>query len=170
MLRTLPALLLAGAFVSSASAADHTIQDQVVQRLNSIEEKLVQLAEAMPQEKMSWRPMEGVRSPSEVFMHVAAANYFIAGALGAETPSDVNPREFEKSVTDKADVAAKLKDSFAFARKAVEEADPEEATKLFGQESTKQGAMLVLVEHASEHLGQSIAYARMNEVVPPWSN
>lgn len=154
------------------SAAHHTVQDDVVAMLDGIEKKLVDLAGATPQEKMSWRPADGIRSTSEVFMHVAGANYFLAGMLGAKPPADVDVRNLEKNVTKQADIIAQLKKSFDHARAAVEsvsEAQVNDAIKMFGQDATKRKAMLTMVEHASEHLGQSIAYARMNGITPPWS-
>jgi uncharacterized damage-inducible protein DinB len=163
------ALLLSA---SPASAAHHTVNDDVAKALAGIEEKLVGLAEATPDGKFSYKPTPEVRSTSEVFMHVAAANYFLAGFLGAEKPADVNPGSLEKEVSTKAAVVAQLKKSFAHAKKAVAGVSQDDLTtaiKMFGSDSTKRGAMLTLVEHGSEHLGQSIAYARMAGVVPPWS-
>ena len=155
-----------------AQAAHHSVQDDILAALDGIEKKLVDLAGATPQSKMAWRPGEGVRSTSEVFMHVAGANYFLSGMLGAPAPATVDVRNLEKNVTTQADVIAQLKKSFEHARnavKAVSEAQLNDAIKMFGQDATKRKAMLTLVEHGSEHLGQSIAYARMNQITPPWS-
>lgn len=163
------ALLLSA---SPALAAHHTVNDDVAKALAGIEKKLIGLAEATPDGKFSFKPTPEVRSVSEVFMHVAAANYFLAGFLGAEMPSDVNPGSLEKEVTTKAGVVEHLEKSFAHATKAVASVSQDDlmtAIKMFGSDSTKRGALIVLVEHASEHLGQSIAYARMAGVVPPWS-
>jgi uncharacterized damage-inducible protein DinB len=155
-----------------AQAAHHSVKDDVVAALDGIEKKLVGLAEATPQDKLGWRPAEGIRSTSEVFMHVASANYFIAGMLGAAPPTGVDVRGLEKNVTKQADIVEQLKKSFAYARSAVE-AVPEDGLagtiKMFGQDATKRKAMITLVEHSSEHLGQSIAYARTNGITPPWS-
>ena len=175
MTRTLTGLALALALflAPAAPAAHHSVKDDVLKAVDGMEKKLVGLAEAMPQDAYGWSPMEGVRTTSQVFMHIAAANYFISGSLGAAMPSDVDVRGLEKNVTTQADVVEHLKKSIAHVREAVK-AVPEdqlgEEIKMFGQDSTKRGAMLVIVEHMSEHLGQSIAYARSNKVVPPWSN
>lgn len=155
-----------------AQAAPSSVKDEVLATLDGIETKLVGLAEATPQEKLGWRPSEGIRSTSEVFMHVASANYFIAGMLGAAPPTGVDVRGLEKNVTKQADLVEQMKKSFEYARNAVNGVSEEDlgaTINMFGQESTKRNAMLTLVEHASEHLGQSIAYARMNGIVPPWS-
>jgi len=129
------------------------------------------LAEAIPADKYGWRPGEGVRSVSEVFMHVAAANYGIPARAGTAIPEGVDARNLE-SITDKPTVVATLGRSLAHARAAVEAMKAEElgeAVDLFGNQATKADVALLLLGHLQEHLGQSIAYARMNGVVPPWS-
>lgn len=140
--------------------------------LSDVENKLVKLAEAMPQEKYTWRPGEGVRSVSEVYMHVAAGNFSISRFIGAQVPAGYDPRTFEKSATEKAKVVETLKQSFEHSRQAINklsDADLDKPVKLFGRDATQRDVVLVLVTHAHEHLGQSIAYARMNNVVPPWT-
>jgi hypothetical protein len=91
-----------------------------LQDLKDSEEKLTSLAEAIPADKYSWRPAEGVRSVSEVFMHVANANYFFPTFWGVQPPASVKGQNLEKSVTDKAKVVQTLKDSFAHLEKAIE--------------------------------------------------
>ncbi len=166
------ALMVAALAFAGPLRADESIKAQLLKSFDGIEKKVVSLAEAMPADKFSWRPMEGVRSYSEVCMHIAAASYAIAGALGPKPPASVDVGGLEKNVTAKADVVKQLKDALAFARNAIESTPDSamgDAVKLFGSASTKGGVMLALVEHSSEHLGQSIAYARMNKVAPPWS-
>ena len=138
--------------------------------LQDAETKLVGLAQAMPQEKYTWRPGEGVRSVSEVFMHVAGGNYMIPRMIGAP-PSTSFTREMQ-TWTDKAKVIEALQQSFAYVRQAVSavpDADLDKPLKVFGRDSTYRGAMMLLATHAHEHLGQAIAYARSNSVVPPWT-
>lgn len=129
------------------------------------------LAGAVPADKYGWRPGEGVRSVSEVFMHVATANYGIASRAGVAVPEGIDLRNLE-SITDKPTVLATLGRSLAHARSAVEAMKAEELGEevdLFGNQATKADVALLLLGHLQEHLGQSIAYARMNGVVPPWS-
>jgi len=133
----------------------------------------VALAEAIPAEKYAWRPGEGVRSAGEVFNHVSAANYFLPTFWGAKVPAGVDPRNLEKELSgDKAKTVDTLKKSFDSLKQAIQavpESDLSRKIKLFGQDATVRDAMMVLASHAHEHLGQSIAYARSNGVVPPWS-
>jgi len=136
------------------------------------QDKFVRLADAIPAEKYTWRPAEGVRSVAEVFLHVATANYNLYKLVGTPPPAGFDVKTFEKSTTDKTKVVAALKDSFEHARKAITampDADLEKSLDWFGGKNTERGILLFIVRHAAEHLGQSIAYARVNGIVPPWT-
>lgn len=168
ILLSLPAL----AHEEAKPAADGAVRQEILRQIEDAEKKLTALAEAMPAEKYGWRPAEKVRSMGEVFMHVAGGNYFLPTFWGVKPPETVNPREFEKSGGDKAKVLSTMKASFEHLRGAIKnapEADLSKAIKLFGEDATMRQAMMVAANHAHEHLGQSIAYARMNGVAPPWS-
>lgn len=135
------------------------------------EDKLIALAGAIPQEKYSWRPAKGVRSVSEVYIHVAGANYFMAGPIGVKPPSGFSPN-MEKTVTEKAKVIDALRASFAEVRQSVmslSDADLRKPATMEGQQTTNEGALFILATHTHEHLGQLIAYARSIGIVPPWS-
>jgi uncharacterized damage-inducible protein DinB len=135
--------------------------------------KIVALAEAMPADKYSWRPSAGVRSVSEVLMHVAGGNNGIPGMAGVQRkPATALPRNAETSITDKAAVIAAVKASYDYLKLAVADvpdAQLGDAVNLFGQQSTKRGVLILLATHNHEHLGQLIAYARSNNITPPWS-
>jgi uncharacterized damage-inducible protein DinB len=136
------------------------------------EDKFTRLAEAIPADKYSWRPVPDVRSFAEVFLHVSAANYNLYKLVGTPPPAGFDVRGFEKSITDKAKVMATLKDSFVHAKaaiKAMPDADLEKSLDWFGGKNTERGILLFITRHAAEHLGQSIAYARMAGVTPPWT-
>lgn len=141
------------------------------QNLDDVQKKIVSLAEAMPAEKYSWRPAEGVRSVSEVYVHIAGGNYFLPTFAGINPPPDF-ARDAEKTVTDKAKVIELINRSFEHVRSALDktsDADMNKKVNFFGEEMTVRGIFLAVLTHLHEHLGQSIAYARMNGVVPPWS-
>ncbi len=165
------AVLKAQETAKTAPAAPPTFKQVFLNRLDDTEKKLVSLAEAMPEEKYSWRPSEGVRSVSEVFMHEAGANIFFTTFIGVKPPAGFDPKA-EKTVTAKAKVIEALKNSFAHVRDSVtnlSEADFSKPTKVMGQTLTYEEALFIMANHMHEHLGQAIAYARMNGVVPPWS-
>lgn len=129
----------------------------------------VELMEAIPAESYGWQPMEGVRSTVAAAMHMAGANYFFAGLLGTPTPEGVDPAAIGK-ITDKAEAVAALRASVEHLSKAFEAvADPKAEADLFGNPATVEDVMLTAIGHVHEHLGQLIAYARANRVVPPWS-
>jgi len=156
-----------------AKPAGNAIKAEVLRQIDDAEKKILQLAEATSAEKYAWRPAEKIRSTGEVFMHIAGANYFLPTFWGAKMPDGVNPREFDKSAADKAKVIDTLKKSFAHARESINaatDAELDKTVKFFGQEGTVREVILVIATHAHEHLGQSIAYARMNGIVPPWSS
>ena len=145
---------------------------EFLRELSTIERNYVSVAEAVPAEKYTWRPGEGVRSISEVFMHVAGANFNLPRRGGAQPPADFKPQVFDTSTSDKAKVVETLKRSFAHLRQAtlnVSDADSDKAIDWFNGKNTYRGAFLFMTRHLGEHLGQSIAYARMNGVVPPWT-
>jgi uncharacterized damage-inducible protein DinB len=136
------------------------------------EDKFVRLAEAIPADKYTWRPAPDVRSVAEVFLHVSTANYNLYKLVGTPPPEGIDLKNLEKSTSDKAKVVATLKDSYAHGRKAItamSDADLEKSFDWFGGKNTERGVLIFIVRHGSEHLGQSIAYARMIGVVPPWT-
>lgn len=140
--------------------------------IKDAEDKMVSLAEATPEAKYSYRPAPEVRTTGEVFMHAAAANFGVPYFAGVTPPEGFKFETYEKSLTKKADIVAALKASYAHAEKALAdlpEAEMNAAVDMFGMKSTKIGVYTLILSHNHEHLGQSIAYARMNGIVPPWT-
>ena len=134
--------------------------------------QLTALAEAMPADKFAWRPAPDVRSTAEVYMHVAVGNYLLLKQAGAESPVDLDKmgEDPEKSITEKAAVIAFLKDSFDAVRKGHASADMQKKVKPFGlPETAVENVFLRILVHNHEHMGQAIAYARVNGIAPPWS-
>jgi uncharacterized damage-inducible protein DinB len=138
-----------------------------------VSRQLIALAEATPADKFAWRPAAGVRSVSEVYMHIALANYFLLSATGPKLPAGLTSEtDMEKTVTAKADVIDWLKrslDAVKVAHTAVKPADLQRRVKVNGVDATVDGMYLRIIVHANEHMGQLIAYARMSGVIPPWS-
>jgi uncharacterized damage-inducible protein DinB len=172
--------LMFGSAVTRAAAAEQTdktspsydMKAQALLDLQELQKKLTDLAAAIPADKFSWRPAPGVRSIGEVYLHIAGANYMIPGMLGVTPPADYKKDGFEKSTTDKARIIDQLNQSFAFALSAVGKmtnADFAKPEKKLGPDANDGDIVYLLVTHAHEHLGQSIAYARMAGVVPPWT-
>jgi uncharacterized damage-inducible protein DinB len=138
--------------------------------LSDVQKKIEDLAAAMPADKYTWRPAPGVRSVSEVYMHIAGGNYFLASFVGMKPPA-YDESTLERT-TDKARVLAELRKSFDHIRLAAltaSDSDLDKPIKMLGTDTTVRGAFINALVHLHEHLGQSIAYARMNGVVPPWT-
>jgi uncharacterized damage-inducible protein DinB len=158
---------------AAADAPTTGYRAEFLRELADLETKYVRLAEQMPADKYTWRPAEGVRSVGEVFLHMAQANFGLTRRIGTPAPADFSPQGYEKSTTDKAKIVDALKSSFAHMRGAAikaADADADKTMPWFGGATITQRAFLVfVVRHAGEHLGQSIAYARVNGIVPPWT-
>ena len=156
-----------------APAPAPTFQTDVAGVLGHVQQEMVSLEQAMPQNKFSWRPAKGVRSVGEVYVHAAGTAYWFGKQLGFQVPEGVQAKmkDLEKS-TDKAQIEKALTDSFTWFAGQVKAMPDSELTKtvsLMGHDLTKRAVIMLTMGHFQEHLGQSIAYARMNGVVPPWS-
>jgi uncharacterized damage-inducible protein DinB len=133
--------------------------------------QLLALAEATPEEKFSWRPAPGVRSTSEVYMHIAIANFGLLAFTGPKVPADLK-ESLETSVTSKAEVINWLKrspDAVKQAHLAATPKDLQRKVHIYDRDTNADGMYLRIIVHANEHMGQLVAYARMSGVVPPWS-
>jgi uncharacterized damage-inducible protein DinB len=136
-----------------------------------VSSQLIALAEATPEEKFAWRPAPGVRSTSEVYMHIAIANFYLLSVTGPKMPADLK-EGMEKSVTSKAEVINWLKRSLEAVKQAhlaVTPQDLQRKVHIEDRDATVDGVYLRIIVHANEHMGQLVAYARMTGVVPPWS-
>jgi uncharacterized damage-inducible protein DinB len=149
---------------------------EFIGQVNFIQERLVGLQKAIPKDKYSWRPAEGVRSVAQVFLHAAMANYYFAKYAGYEVPKDVDlemgPEKWDQITEDKAEVTKILEKSFGellATGNKITEKDLEKTIEVFGMEMTLRNFMVSSLNHLHEHLGQAIAYGRSNGVTPPWS-
>jgi uncharacterized damage-inducible protein DinB len=133
--------------------------------------QLLQLAEATPAEKFAWRPAAGVRSVAEVYMHIGIGNHFLLSQAGAKPSVDLSKlgKNPETSITDKAGVIKFLTESFDAVRSGYKSVDRQKRVKLFKKDVAADDVFLRLLVHNHEHMGQAVAYARMNGITPPWS-
>jgi uncharacterized damage-inducible protein DinB len=137
-----------------------------------VSNQLIALAEATPEKNFAWRPGPGVRSTSEVYMHIIQANFFLLSVTGHKMLKEMESDDVEKKITSKAEVISWLKRSL----EAVKQAHAAETAahlaqkvKVGSRDSTVDNMYLRIIIHDNEHMGQLIAYARMTGVVPPWS-
>ena len=181
------ALVAAGALPAAAqspnaapAANTAALAADLLRDVNQLERKTMALARAIPADKFNWKPSDGARSVGEVLLHVAADNYLLPAAVGfAPDPATgikgddyKTAQAFENRKLDRDATIAELEKSFAFLRSsltATTQGKLGEQVSLFGQKFTGQQTWIMTVTHLHEHLGQLIAYARANNVVPPWS-
>jgi uncharacterized damage-inducible protein DinB len=173
------ALTLALSLAAAAPLAAQGFMGEMHRDVNGVQKKLVDLAKEIPESAYSWRPSPGTRTLGEVFLHVASDNYLIPIYMGKPAPaatgitSDYNSAlAYEKKTMNKAQIVAELEASFTHLHQAMgitTDTNASETIKFFGQDQTRMRSMVGTVTHLHEHLGQAIAYARSNNVVPPWS-
>jgi len=168
----------AGAQNSEAMAsADHTapsydMKAQALVDLERVQKKFVDLANAVPADKFTWRPSADSRSFAEVFLHVAGERYGILALMGATPPPGFDGKTFDKSTTDKTKIVEELNRSWEFAQNTINGMSNADFAKLLpklGPQANAGDVVYILVADAHEHLGQLVAYARVNGIVPPWT-
>ena len=152
------------------------VREQYIAQLESMESKFVELADAMGSDTYAWRPMEGVRTVSEVYTLIVAENYVVPNSWGAEAPEGMTIDDSTfgaiAEITDKASIVEHLRRSFAHCKEAVANLTDEQMhseIEFFGADRPVHEAVFLILGDMHEHLGQAIAYARMNQVVPPWT-
>ena len=167
--RTIACAVAMATVLSPAPVRAQTTQAALSKEAGTLSDKFAGLARVMAG-KYDWKPGEGVRSVSDVFNLIVTENGLLARTLTGAGAGPGGGREAQVAEPDKLQEA--LKTSYANVQKAIEglsDADLKAPVKLFGKDFTKEGAVRYLFADQHEHLGQSIAYARTNGVVPPWS-
>ena len=177
-LATLAVVLLALTVPGRAQTREG-IAGELLRDIGQAENKIIGLAKALPESAWAWRPGTGVRSTQEVFMHIAADNYFMPTVMGISAPAETKitsnydtAAAFEKQTMTRDAVISELQKSFAFLKSSLSnmpDAKMDTPITAFGSKNTNRGFWVVTATHLHEHLGQLIAYARSNNVTPPWS-
>jgi uncharacterized damage-inducible protein DinB len=175
--RLLSIALLLGAYTLHAqspadTAANEGIWEGYDGEWRYVSRLLVSLAEAVPADKYAWRPEPGVRSVSEVIMHIAQSNYYLLSVTGPKMPPELAGNDVEKKIVSKPEVVAYLRRSLEAvktARAQLKPADLQHKVKIYDKTVTVDDMYLRIICHDNEHMGQLIAYDRMNGIVPPWS-
>ena len=153
--------------LARARAQPAGLQAAFAKDAGTLSEKFTGLARDMSG-KYDWKPGQGVRSVGDVFNLIVKENGLLAGVLSGTPNTGAKPAP----VTDPEKMQEALKASYVDLQKAISglsDNDLQTRVKLFGRDWTKQDALLHILADQHEHLGQSIAYARSNGVVPPWS-
>ncbi len=164
------ALLVTAPGIAQSLPGDY--RNEMLEHFDRSSRKLQVLSQAIPAELYTWSPGEGVMSIAQVYMHIARYNYmYLEENLGIPAPSGVDWPNFE-AITDKAVVIDLLGKSIEHVKRStndMSDADLTRETTLYGNQVAGWAVLLQLIAHMNEHVGQSIAYARMNGIIPPWS-
>jgi len=159
--------------ISVAAFGQGQLQKESAGSLSFVSMQVTELAKAIPADKYSWTPQAGVRSVAEVCAHIISGNYMFASKLGAKIPEGVKLQTLETDLKTKEAIEPALKASFDLLISAIKNTkDADLAKKVefpFPGEYTQMTAVLIALGHANEHLGQLIAYSRVNGITPPWS-
>ena len=171
-------LILVGLFVTTglqpaySQSTPEDYRDEFMRHFEASSRKMMSLSEAVPEQLYTWSPEEGVFSIARVYAHIARYNfYYPETALGIDVPADIDVGKLEE-LTDKTQIREILQRSIEHVRASVSkmtETDLTRETELYGRKMAAWGVLFQLVSHMNEHVGQSVAYARMNGIVPPWS-
>ena len=167
----------------TADASPHRTNTQIIDFILSFQEqRIVDVAEAMPAGKYSYAPtrgeFKGVRTFAEQLKHIAADNYLLgAGILGEKPPVEVGTGERGPSaVSSKPQIIGYLKASFAYMHQAAASIDDAKAPIPTPKISpwpkgtaTRLGIAIEDCVHTWDHYGQLVEYLRMNGIVPPAS-
>ena len=162
----------ASAVPEDKTAPSYDMKAQALLDLDTQNKKIISLVEVLPQDKFNWRPAPDTRSFAEVFLHVAGERYQILALGGATPPDGFDPKTYEKSTTDKAKIVAELKKTGDFAQSTIGAMTNAEFAKLLpklGPQANAGDVVYILVADCHEHMGQVVAYARENGIVPPWT-
>lgn len=165
--------LVSPSLVRAEDAPPAGVRGEMLMSMMDAGGKIQELAGAIPDGKYTWKPSKDVRSTGQVLLHVVAANYMLPSLMGVKPPMGMDElMKLDSQTMEPARIRQMLKDSYAFASKVITDtpdSDLDTQLEFFGQKMSKRAAMLILVSHSHEHLGQTIAYARANNITPPWT-
>ena len=166
------ALIVAG--LAPLTVQAQSSQDEIASEVDAVLDNVVALAEVFPAEQYDWAPTDVVFSFRRHVVHVAQASYGFAGFVGIDVPEDLDVQGALENMTTKEDAVAFLKDAQAFTVSSIRGLSDEAMESMVDlyftdEDRTTRAALLIYLRHSSEHLGQLISYARMQDIVPPWS-
>jgi len=160
-----------------ADSAEFAAWRQVqMEDIDGLRQKVMALAKAVPAGKLGWRPMEGTRSFREVFAHIAAEGNTETAMFGRPLPAgsvadfDAEEARLKKLPDDQLiAVMDRAMQSLSATLGGLSKAKINTPIRYYGQNTLPRVATTYTLNDLHEHLGQLVAYARMNQIVPPWS-
>ncbi|MDX1394040.1 MAG: DinB family protein [Gemmatimonadota bacterium] len=144
--------------------------------LAQLRDKFLALADAIPADIWDWRPMPSVRSTRDVLILVTFEGSLFPTMWGFPSPEGVadglQAEQERLGDLSPADLSTELRRSYDHVIGVVEALDDDDRGRqvdFFGLTTDLGTALVLMATDMHEHLGQLIAYARVNQVVPPWS-
>ena len=171
--RALRLLALATLFPAAALAQNGAaVRDEMMRHFEESMSKFISLAAAMPADKYTWKPSEPAMPVGHVYAHVARYNYwYLAHEMKLPAPAGIGIDTLE-AMRNKDQLVALLRNSRDYVRRSMAAMPPaalDAQGSIYGRAAPQWAVLVQLVAHMNEHLGQSIAYARANNITPPWS-
>ncbi len=158
---------------SSGPSEASEIRDEMLRQFSGSSRKMVALSEAMPEDLYAWSTGEGMMTVAKVYAHIARYNFmYLEDQLGVPAPSDID-LDMVEDLTDKAVITELLKRSVDHVLAHVPKLTDDtltEKTRLYGRDIAGWAVLVQLVTHLNEHVGQAVAYARINQIAPPWAS
>lgn len=143
----------------------HEEYSQVWQRAK---EYTLEVAEAMPAEKYSFKPMDGSMTFHEQMTHLVGNLSFLSGQITGSRPDFFKGKE--PADLSKEEICGELAEAFRHVGSLIEEVDENllrEQIQFGGENMPKENIFYLMRDHASHHRGQAILYLRMNGIEAP---
>jgi uncharacterized damage-inducible protein DinB len=166
--------LVLAMFLPSVALAQNgaAVRDEMMRHFEESMSKFISLAAAMPADKFNWKPSEPAMPVGHVYAHVARYNYwYLSNEMKLPAAPGIGLDTVE-AMRNKDQLVALLRNSRDYVRKslaAMPAGGMDAPSSIYGRAAPQWAILVQLVAHMNEHLGQSIAYARANNITPPWS-
>jgi hypothetical protein len=169
VIRTFVLAASALAFTNSPAAAQATIHGDLLKDWSSMKSMMTAIANAMPDDKLGFKPTPAQRSYGEHILHIAQVNMMLIQTLGAKTPAP----QINMQAKTKADMVKAMNDTFDYGTNVINEFDNTTiqgtVNAAFMGPSTRARILFFLLGHTWDTYGQMAVYLRLNNVVPPAS-
>jgi len=160
-------LLILIVISSNALAAQDTPISAFLEKWENSKNYLLEMAEAMPEDKYNYKPTERQKTFQEQLLHIKGNIDWLSGTHFSESY-----QKDEKNYSSKAEVITAVRASFEAAAEKVKMANPEDLKTIvdfFAGPKTKLQILNLLQDHVTHHRGQLIVYLNLNDIKPPYN-
>jgi len=153
--------------LSSVASAQSPVADAFRHFEADEAKNLIAAAEQFPAGKYSYKPTPAQMSFGDIVAHLNGGNDILCGTIaGTKAPT----RTKVAPTAPKADLVARLKETFAFCSTSlagVDDSKLNESMSVFGMTMTRAGVMTLTTGDWADHYSQSAIYMRLNGMLPP---